>query len=375
MPGRQAGQVSPPSYDSSGTDTSDNIQQLDIASASSEQVLDVDCSKLIKRMDDAKDSVLAGKLQVLPELLGPLFTADLQGRLKNCKSLEQMFPEMQQEATSHCTDVAAAAEGFALVGRRPGEQSMSAACAMEVRMLATVVDQPLTDSDCQSQWVDAVLLADEEPLPAHITRLLRHAATLQHSPELTSADRLATNAMLPRIIQRCPAAALLSSMTAGDILAMRRCDLPALWASLAAADVCTALMWRAATVGCHWHKAQGVRLPCTAGLLVPASPHLDQPGNTAHNITLLMQAFRGLVNEMRPVVSSTTNPWIHTIYTWACAQQLSIRMHTAYTGLALSKVIVCITTLALYKECSRATWPERWRRLWWGQLQSQAFFK
>jgi hypothetical protein len=206
--------------------------------------------EVFSRMHDANNSVLAGKLSVLPELLGPLFTADLQDRLTKCTSLEQMYPEVQQEHT--CSTVAAAAEGFALVARRPGERNMSAACAVDVRMLAAVIDHPLTDEE----WVSAVLLTEEEALPAHITRLLRHAATLQHSPELAAAGRLAPHAVLPRIIQRCPAAALLSSMTTGDIVAMPRAELPALWASLAAADVCTALIWFAATMDNRpgqWH--------------------------------------------------------------------------------------------------------------------------
>jgi hypothetical protein len=248
MPDRQAGQVSSPSYDSSGTDTSDVPQQQDVDSTCSELPSDIELSWLIKRMHDAQQSVLAGKLGVLPELLGTLFTADLQVRLTECTSLEQMYPEVQQDHAATCTPVGAAAEGFALVARRPGERNMSAACAMDVRMLAAVIDHPLTDEE----WVSAALLTEEEPLRTHITRLLTHAATLQHSPELASADRLAPDAVLPRVIQSCPAAALLSSMTAGDILAMRRSELPALWASLAAADVCMALIWRAAT-GTGWN--------------------------------------------------------------------------------------------------------------------------
>jgi hypothetical protein len=241
-------------------------QQQDVDSASSEQPSDIDLSRLIKRMHDAKDSVLSGKLQVLPELLGPLFTADLQGRLSKCTSLEQMYPEIQQEHTATCTSVAAAAEGFALVARRPGVRNMSAACAVDVRMFAAVIDHPLTDEE----WVKAGLFGEAEPLPAHITRLLTHAATLQHSPVLASAGRLVPDSMLPRVIQSCAAAGLLSSMTAGDILAMQRNELPALWASLTAADVCMQLMWRAGTAGHQWNTAREVGLPCTAGLLFPA---------------------------------------------------------------------------------------------------------
>jgi hypothetical protein len=234
--------------------------QQGVDSGSSEQPPNNDISNLINMIDDAQDVVLAGKLLVLPELLGPLFTADLRDRLTECTSLEQMYPEVQQERTATCTTVAAAAEGFTLVARSPATTSMLAACAGDLRMLATEIDHPITDEE----WVKAGLFGEAEPLPAHITRLLAHAATLQHSPELASADRLPPDAVLPHIIQRCPAAALLSSMTAGDILAMPRAELPALWVSLAAADVCMALIWRAAT-GTGW-TGQGHPLAEMVGL-------------------------------------------------------------------------------------------------------------
>jgi hypothetical protein len=80
-----------------------------------------------------------------------------------------------------------------------------------------------------------------------------------------------------------------------------------------------------------------------------------------------MQAFEGLITEMGPLVKSTKNPWIHTVYTWACAQQLSIRMHMTYMDLNSTEVSVCIATLAhmnLCKCCCRTTGSEGLIQAW-----------
>jgi hypothetical protein len=50
------------------------------------------------------------------------------------------------------------------------------------------------------------------------------------------------------------------------------------------------------------------------------------------------QAFEEMVAGMEPLVTSSTNPWLHALYAWALAQLLSIKMHTAFMNLRQGKV-------------------------------------
>jgi hypothetical protein len=55
-------------------------------------------------------------------------------------------------------------------------------------------------------------------------------------------------------------------------------------------------------------------------------------------VTAHLQAIEEMVQGMQPLVASSTSPWLHALYAWACTQQLSVNLHQLFAQLRPDKV-------------------------------------
>jgi hypothetical protein len=181
-------------------------------------------------------SAISRRKEVLPELLGPLYTAELQHRLDSCKTVEQLFPVRAQEAVPTVAD---AASMFVTTPRASADDPIQEASNTWERVLQGEV---YGTEVIEASWLTGLQMDASAQLPGFVKHLLAAAAVLQGSSELAAAGSLPHNARLPPVLQRCATAQVAHYITAADILGMPRQDLPALVAALCAAEVCMGLI-------------------------------------------------------------------------------------------------------------------------------------
>jgi hypothetical protein len=102
----------------------------------------------------------------------------------------------------------------------------------------------ITQQALLKAWINT---PGRSPLPDHVMVMLQAAATLQQSSQLAEAKPLPYDALLLQLLPRLTTAPITYYLTSGDILSMPRNELPALWAAMAAADVCVGLLWLASS--------------------------------------------------------------------------------------------------------------------------------
>jgi hypothetical protein len=169
--------------------------------------------------------------EVLPELLGPLYTAELQQCLASCKTPDQLFPVRAQEMITAEAD---AASILVITPRASANEPIA-----EAHMaFGRVLQGELYQGYLEAAWLADLQLHASTQLPGFVKHLMAAAAKLQHSSELAAAGSLPHNARLPQVLQRCAAAQVAHYITTADVLSMPRTDLPALVAALCAAEVC-----------------------------------------------------------------------------------------------------------------------------------------
>jgi hypothetical protein len=185
-------------------------------------------------MSDFKNS----RHSILPELLGPLYTPELQQRLQSCTTADDLFPVVSEQNQAKMT-VADAAAAFVLPPRSSATEDANYALALELRILT---GQVARQEEMEMLWDLQQQSNGTENLPATVKHLLAAAHVLQSSSELASAGSLPYNAELPEALQCSTTAQVAHYITTADILGMPRQDLPALVAALRAAEVCLGRM-------------------------------------------------------------------------------------------------------------------------------------
>jgi hypothetical protein len=188
---------------------------------------------------------------ILLQLLGPLYTPELQQRLQSCTTVEDLFPVFAEKGQAEMSAADAAAV-FVLPPRSSATEDANHALEVESRILAGHVTG---QAEIETLWVNKQEHKDPETLPATSKHLLKAAAVLQGSSELASAGSLPYDAELLKALQRSTTVQIAHSITAADILGMPRQDLPALLAALWAAEDCMARL-----IGCSHSRMWGAEL-------------------------------------------------------------------------------------------------------------------
>jgi hypothetical protein len=202
-------------------------------------------------------SAVSRRKQVLPELLGPLYTPALQQRLQSCTTVDDLFPVTTEEGQAEMS-VADAAAAFVLPPRSSATEDAYYALSLESRILT---GQLAGQDEMETVWLAKQQLRDPRTLPSTFKHLLAAAAVLQGSSELASAGSLAHDAQLVKALQCSTTIHVAHNLTTADILAMPRQDVPALFAALWAAEDCMNRL-----IGCS------MRREWDASLLTVSSP-------------------------------------------------------------------------------------------------------